>query len=124
MARWGAETRLKLLGGELIFRQRGHSYDDMVRQLDFTRKRALDLTAPFQAFQETYREQTLRVFEEEGLPVPWPGLSLGYAAWKARAYPGKSIMRRTDRLFESVTGGSEGFWDVGPRSIRFGTRVP
>lgn len=35
----------------------------------------------------------------------WRPLSPDYAAWKARHYPGKTILRRTDELFRSLTVG-------------------
>lgn len=34
--------------------------------------------------------------------VPWPALSPRYARVKERKYPGKSILRREDRLFDSI----------------------
>jgi hypothetical protein len=125
MAVWGRQTRVKLLGGSLVFREVGHTWDDYVEQMNFIKRRALDLTDPFTAFEQVYIDQTVQVFASEGLPEPWPALSPAYSQWKEKAYPGMPMMRRTDRLFESVTGQSdEGFWEVGPRSIRFGTRVP
>lgn len=33
----------------------------------------------------------------------WSPLSPAYARWKARAYPGKTILRRTDDLWRSLT---------------------
>ena len=46
-----------------------------------------------------------RQFATEGLygSGGWAPLSPRYAAWKARAYPGKTILRRTDALYESLT---------------------
>lgn len=35
----------------------------------------------------------------------WPPLSPRYAEWKARHYPGKTILRRTDELYNSLTVG-------------------
>ena len=33
----------------------------------------------------------------------WAPLSPRYGAWKAAAYPGKTILRRSDRLYDSLT---------------------
>lgn len=46
-----------------------------------------------------------RQFDSEGAygSGGWPALSPAYAAWKARAYPGKPILRRTDELYNSLT---------------------
>lgn len=35
----------------------------------------------------------------------WAPLSAAYAAWKAKNYPGKTILRRTDDLWRSLTQG-------------------
>jgi hypothetical protein len=40
---------------------------------------------------------------EGGGSGPWRRLSPGYAAWKAVAFPGKTILRRTDALYHSLT---------------------
>lgn len=37
----------------------------------------------------------------------WPSLDPKYAAWKAKKFPGKSIMRRTDKLYNALVGGSD-----------------
>ena len=43
-------------------------------------------------------------FATEGAGVGgWVPLSPRYAAWKAKRYPGKTILRRTDRLMKSLT---------------------
>lgn len=55
----------------------------------------------------------------------WPALSPRYAAWKRRHFPGKSILRRTDRLIESLTGNrADSIVEARPDSLEFGTRVP
>lgn len=43
-----------------------------------------------------------RNFDEEGRPVPWPPLSIPYALWKARRYPGRKILERTLALRSSI----------------------
>lgn len=82
----------------------------------------------------------VKSFETQGAPVGgWKALSKPYAAWKARRYPGKTILRRSDRLIRSLTwsggvvvhgaayGGSlgpEGVFLAEETGAAFGTRVP
>lgn len=126
MAVWGKNTRIKLLGGEIIVREAGHSWDQMASRIEGTKRRALDLSTPFMEFQDVWFNQTRAVYEAEGLPVPWPGLSPGYSAWKERYYPGAPIGVLTGRLKDSLTNpeSPDLVWDVGPRSLRYSTRVP
>ena len=39
----------------------------------------------------------------------WAQLSPAYAAWKEQNYPGQTILRRTDKLFEALTQSSSPF---------------
>lgn len=126
MAVWGRNTRVKFLGGELLIRESGSSFAVMGALIEGVKRRSQDLSVPFEAWQPYVLEQTRLVFENEGLPQAWPNLSPGYAAWKEQHYPGKTIGRRTDRMYESFTETSnpEMIWETGPRSIRYGSRVP
>lgn len=70
-------------------------------------------------------------FASEGKAVGgWAPLSPRYAAWKATRYPGKTILRRTDRLMRSLTwtgatlATPEGIAVMGPTDATFGTSVP
>lgn len=70
-------------------------------------------------------------FATEGRPVGgWRPLSPRYAAWKARHYPGKTILRRTDRLITSLTwtgaslAGREGIARFAETQAELGTAVP
>lgn len=70
-------------------------------------------------------------FATEGAGVGgWVPLSPRYAAWKAKRFPGKTILRRTDRLMKSLTwtGASlatpEGIAVMTPTAAVFGTSVP
>ena len=124
--RFGKTTVVKLLGGQLIVRQAGTDMLTMRRELEGIKARALDLRVPFQRFQRVWLAQTAKVFANEGLPRKWPRLSPAYAAWKAQHFPGATIMRRTDRLYESLTQAGSGalIWEVTPRTIRYGSKVP
>jgi phage gpG-like protein len=77
-------------------------------------------------------EQIQQNFRREGAPVGgWRPLSPRYAAWKAKHYPGKTILRRTDRLIQSLiwTGATLGLRgdrvaEFSATGAVFGTRVP
>jgi phage gpG-like protein len=73
---------------------------------------------------EAVRTAVLWRFESAGGGT-WPPLSPRYAARKARQHPGQPLMRATDRLFESLAGGSpESVVEGSPRRLAFGTAVP
>lgn len=75
-------------------------------------------------------------FQQQGAPVGgWKPLSPRYAAWKAKHYPGKTILRRSDDLIKSLTMaggalgvggrlGAGGILNVSPHSAELGTSVP
>lgn len=69
-------------------------------------------------------------FDGEGKFVGgWMPLSPGYAAWKAKKFPGKKMLERTGRLrnslrFANGEMGSEGLFDPQPKSLTVGTLVP
>lgn len=54
----------------------------------------------------------------------WAALSPGYAKWKEENYPGKSILRRTDALYEALTESSSVFAErvMSGDQFNFGTR--
>lgn len=54
----------------------------------------------------------------------WAALSPAYAAWKQQNYPGKTILRRTDALYEALTSSSSVFAErvMGGEEFNFGTR--
>jgi hypothetical protein len=123
--RFGRTTQVKFIGGVLYARESGTPFVAMQQDLRAMRTRALDLRIPFQQFQRVWLAQTDRVFAAEGIPR-WPRLSPAYADWKRRHYPGKTILRRTDRMYRSLTraGNPDMIWQVTPRTIRYGTKVP
>jgi phage gpG-like protein len=55
----------------------------------------------------------------------WVPLSPAYAAWKKRHYPGKTILRREDTLYESLVSKTHAshVWRTGPSFAEYGTRV-
>jgi len=57
--------------------------------------------------------------------APWPPLSPRYAEWKARHYPGRRMLRRTDELYESLVRRGKGHVEIiTPTALVWGTRVP
>jgi phage gpG-like protein len=124
MARWGKTTAFKILGGEVQMRQPLDEIATTRVALERLKTKAVNVQPAFEACLPAMFWNEEQIFAAEGIPS-WPALSPAYAAWKATRYPGKSILRRTDRLYDSLTSRtSETVWSVGPRSLRFGTRVP
>lgn len=126
MPLFGRTTVVKFLGGELLVKEVGTDLVAMRSRLEGVKRRALNLGPVFSEFKPIWLQATRQVFAAQGLPVPWPALSPAYAAWKRQHYPGKTMMRRTDRLYRSLTQDRSGdmIWEATPRTIRYGTRVP
>lgn len=120
---FGKNTRIKFVGGELFIKT--DVIDYITPALDGIVKRSQDLRIPFEAFQPVWFDAIQQVFDAGGDPVPWPELSPAYAGWKSSVAPGKPILRLTDRMYDSVTSQtSDTIWEVGPKHIAFGSRVP
>lgn len=62
-------------------------------------------------------------FETEG-DGGWKPLSPRYAETKERLYPGRTILRRTDELYESLTEPSRAARLAGPDALVFGSDDP
>jgi hypothetical protein len=84
-------------------------------------------------FLPSYLMEVQQNFATEGdLVGGWPDLNPGYAAWKARHFPGRKILELTRRLRNSLMpgatgssgGGSDTVLKIGPRALEIGTRVP
>ncbi len=73
---------------------------------------------------------TLEQFEAQGSRggAQWQPLSENYGKWKARKYPGKPILVKTERLRRSFSlGGQKGgdqVYEAQPLSLTMGTAVP
>lgn len=123
MVAFGQSTRLRFMYGEIELHIEG--VQEAVMLLDDMVRRSANLAQPFQRFQKYWFDDIDASFAAGGEPVEWPALSPAYEAWKGRAYPGQPIMRRSDRLYESLTSQTgDTVWQVGPRHIEFGSRVP
>lgn len=90
--------------------------------------RVADLRPAWAELHRDWRAHEQMLFHTQGRSVgsPWPMLSLRYAAWKAKFFPGKTILRRTDRLFCSLTAAQhpEQLLVARRHSLEMGTKVP
>lgn len=85
---------------------------------------AQDMRPAFEEVAEEFLRAERRQFASEGGfgSGGWAPLSPPYAAWKARHYPGKPILRRTDELFRSLTQGPA-VRVITPTLLRLGSDV-
>jgi len=98
-------------------------------------KYVTDLTKSFEGIAEDFWSTERSQFREEGEfegNIQWDPLSGAYARWKSWAYPTKTILRLTDRMFKSLTQKGapdsifviEGSVIVGRKTMMIGTSVP
>jgi phage gpG-like protein len=85
---------------------------------------AEDLRPAFEAIGDVFLAAERRQFTSEGAfgSGGWAPLSQPYATWKARHYPGKPILRRTDDLWRSLTTGPA-VRVIKPQYLALGTDV-
>jgi phage gpG-like protein len=97
-------------------------------QINRTLDRFVEAAEDMRPVWEVLRDRFLRLegkqFRTEGgyASGGWPPLSPRYAAWKSRNFPGKTILRRTDELFLSLTTGPAVFV-AEPRLLIMGSDV-
>jgi phage gpG-like protein len=100
------------------------SFEIMRAAIDTVRARASDVSPAFRAFRPVWWENERLIFTAQGIPG-WPSLSPAYAQRKAKIAPGKSMLRLTDRLYQSLTSQTgDSVYTVEPRSLLMGTTVP
>lgn len=66
----------------------------------------IDLRPSFKVIGIGYRKEVKQIFDREqprGLGLQWAPLSLPYARYKEKKYPGKGILERTGKLKRSMT---------------------
>lgn len=89
---------------QLTFRLLGDTQLD--RTLEGIEDRTGDLRPAWEALRGRFLAVERHQFESQGgYSGGWAPLSPRYAAWKSRHYPGKTILRRTDELYHSLTAG-------------------
>lgn len=86
---------------------------------------AADMRPVWGDLANLFAKQNREQFDTQGARGAggWAALSPAYAAWKARAYPGKTILRRTDALYESLTARPFGVEVIEAKVMRLGTDV-
>jgi len=86
-----------------------------------------DLRPAWKDVHDIFLEFERKVFETEGgyASADWEPLNPAYAAYKTRIYGAKTIMRRDDRLYKSLTSrtSQEHVYNTGPSFIEMGTRT-
>lgn len=85
------------------------------RTLDRFTEAVGDMRPAWGAIRDRFVRLEQRQFASEGQTASggWSPLSPRYAAWKAAHFPGKTILRRTDELFNSLTEGPAVFVSEG-----------
>ena len=119
---FGKRTYIRFQGGDLLIRTEGQDY--VTESLNGIVRRSADLRVPLDEFQPIWFRAIEHVFEAGGTPVPWPELSKAYA-YHAHGGDTTPTLRVSDRMYDSLTTQtSDTIWQVGPRSLQFGSRVP
>lgn len=82
-----------------------------------------DLRPVWEVLADRFAAGERRQFASEGAygSGGWAPLSPRYAAWKAKHYPGKPILRRTDELYNSLTRRPFGIEVLTDKSITVGS---
>jgi phage gpG-like protein len=96
------------------------------KKLDRWAEYATDLHLPFTEIADDFRNTVeTRQFSSQGSSsgIPWAALSLKYAAWKARHYPGHGIEDREGHLRRSLTSRHPfSIREIDRMTLRLGTR--
>jgi phage gpG-like protein len=112
---------------ELRIEQTGE--ETVIRRLRGMEERAANLAPIFEKLAADFYRFEGDVFRTEGAvnaSGQWKPLSPRYAAWKAKRYPGRRILRLTGKLRSSlVKPGAEGnIEEITPTSMTLGTSIP
>jgi len=99
----------------------------MARSLSRFGEGVKDMRPAFKQIMDAFFQIEKKQFESEGSygSGGWESLSPNYEAWKSRNFPGASILQRTRRMVQSLTGETSDTVKVmNPKDFRVGTRVP
>lgn len=82
-----------------------------------------DMREPYLEITDDFKAELMpQVFANEG--PGWAPLSLDYAKYKMRVWPGTGILVRTGELADSLMGGAGYVQEIGPDTLVVGTNVP
>lgn len=85
-----------------------------------------DLTPAFELIRDEFRKQTREAFQTEGASTAggrWKALSEIYGKRKEKKFPGKTILRREDALFNALMGGANAIEEIGRQEMSVGSAV-
>lgn len=97
-------------------------------QLERTLERfeaAADMRPAWEAIADDFARLERQQFASQGASASggWSPLSPVYARWKANRFPGKTILRRTDALYDSLTVRPFGVEVITPSDMWVGSDV-
>lgn len=99
MQRWGENTRVKLIGGELMVKMPSQPIKRINDRANEIQARADNLRPLLDDFGDYMLERVEKRFLYEGLPRRWRPLSPAYARAKARdGFGSKGILQRTGAM--------------------------
>ena len=101
--------------------------DDVVASLQGKMKRLRNLRPVWRSLLAWLRQVTIDQFATAGgrSRDRWQPLSPIYGARKSRVWPGKPILRASDRLFQSLTGSNQdSIVEIEAGSFTWGTATP
>lgn len=123
----GKNTVARFLGGKITFRVSGSAdVDEFIKDLNGVAARSTDLSPALEAIGHYLMGSINRNFERGGRPNKWAGLAPSTIKDRARhGYGPTPILVRSGLLKNSLTvpGAPKQIFRVGPRSLKFGTRV-
>lgn len=102
--------------------------DDLVRfaeRVEAMAERARDLTPAWRGWGDDVADAFREQFLTEGVRLlknTWAPLSPRYAAWKAKHFPGQTILRRTDEMMTHFTRRPLVVERVEPQRSAFGSK--
>lgn len=78
--------------------------EKMVRGFSRFEKQMRDLRTPFKEIIKDFYKVEEENFKSEGTPEPFAPVSDKYSNWKEARFPGQTILRLHDNLFNALTG--------------------
>ena len=126
--RWGRQTKVKFLGGEVVFKlSGGREADEYVKDLNGIAARGKNLQPAMEKILTYLMASTSRTFEAEGRPAKWKPLSPYTIQDRAeQGFPPGPILVRTGKLKKSLTqpGATGSIQKATPRTVQYGSSLP